>query len=83
MRQDHERHGRACPILDTPLTHGWQSSGPIFGPDALNLPTPPPTIRVYFRLGKRATVISACRILDAYNHIGRRFEGPRIASWNV
>ena len=53
-----------------------------FGRHSLNLPTPPPAIRVYFLLDKRAAVISDRRIPDAYSYIGRRFESPRITFWN-
>lgn len=34
----------------------------------------------FFCLGKRLAVKSARRIINAYNHIGRRTNGPRIAS---
>ena len=39
----------------------------------------PPAIRA-FCLGKRLAVKSARRIINAYNHIGRCTNGPRIAS---
>lgn len=73
------RHGRACPVW-TPLTHGWQSSGPIFGHALCTRGPMTNAICVRFRLAHAYALLTARRIPDAYTHIGRRLERPRIAS---